>query len=85
MHKEITRKSMIIRPSGRSTDFLSPSFAFGCGFNCSYCYLKRHKPDGIDIATNTEEILTEIDHHAWFATVDKPNQTHEEFITYDIG
>lgn len=76
---------MVIKPSGRSTDYISPSFAFGCGFNCSYCYMKRHKPDGIDIATNTEEILTEIDHHAWFATVDKPNQTHEEFITYDIG
>jgi len=81
----IKRKSLIIRESGRSTDYISPSFAFGCGFDCSYCYMKRHKPDGIDIATNTEEILTEIDHHAWFATVDKPNQTHEEFVTYDIG
>lgn len=28
---------MDIRPSGRSTDYLSPSFIFGCGFNCSYC------------------------------------------------
>lgn len=81
----IKRKSLIIRESGRSTDYISPSFAFGCGFDCSYCYMKRHKPDGIDIATNIEEILTEIDHHAWFATVDKPNQTHEEFVTYDIG
>ena len=81
----IKRKSLIIRESGRSTEYISPSFAFGCGFDCSYCYMKRHKPDGIDIATNTEEILTEIDHHAWFATVDKPNQTHEEFVTYDIG
>ncbi len=81
----IKRKSLIIRESGRSTDYISPSFAFGCGFDCSYCYMKRHKPDGIDIATNTEEILTEIDHHAWFSTVDKPNQTHEEFVTYDIG
>ena len=28
---------MIIRPSGRSTDFISPSFGHGCLYNCSYC------------------------------------------------
>ena len=79
------RKSMVIRPSGRSTDFISPSFGYGCLYNCSYCYMKRHKPEGLDIATNTEEILSEISNHAWFATVDKPNQTHDEFVTYDIS
>jgi spore photoproduct lyase len=47
--------------------------------------MKRHKPEGLDIATNTEDILTAIDHHAWFATVEKPNQTHEKYITYDIS
>lgn len=82
----ITRKSMEIRPSGRSTDYISPSFGYGCiGFNCGYCYMKRHKPDGLTVATNTEEILTEIDHHVWFATVDKPNQTHRKYVTYDIS
>lgn len=35
--KEINRNSMIIRPSGRSTDFISPSFGYGCLYNCSYC------------------------------------------------
>lgn len=79
------RKSMIIRPSGRSTDFIAPSFGHGCIFNCAYCYMKRHKPEGLDIATNINEILSEIDHHSWFAVVDKPNQTHEKFITYDIS
>jgi spore photoproduct lyase len=86
MVEKVTRKSMVIRPSGRSTDFISPSFGHGClGFNCSYCYMKRYKPTGLTVATNTEDILTAIDHHAWFATVDKPNQTHEEFVTYDIS
>ena len=33
----VNRKSMTIRPSGRSTDFISPSFGYGCLFNCSYC------------------------------------------------
>lgn len=76
---------MVIRESGRSTDFLSPSFIMGCGFECTYCYCKRHKPTGLDIATNIGDILTAINNHSWFAQINKPNQTHEKFITYDIG
>ena len=83
--KKIKRKTFKIRPSGRSTDFISPSFGYGCLYNCSYCYMKRHKPHGLDIATNTEDILTEINSHVMFAEVDKPNQTHKEYITYDIS
>jgi len=75
---------MVIRPSGRSTDFISPSFGHGCLYNCSYCYMKRHKPEGLTIASNTMDILTEINSHVWFADVEKPNQTGE-FITYDIS
>jgi spore photoproduct lyase len=82
--ENVTRKSMIIRPSGRSTDFISPSFGHGCLYNCSYCYMKRHKPEGLSIATNTMDILTEINSHVWFADVEKPNQTGD-FITYDIS
>ena len=37
MVTQVTRKSMVIRPSGRSTDFISPSFGHGCLYNCSYC------------------------------------------------
>jgi pyruvate-formate lyase-activating enzyme len=37
MLEKIKRKSMLIRPSGRSTDFISPSFGYGCLYNCSYC------------------------------------------------
>ena len=85
MVQEVTRKSMIIRPSGRSTDYISPSFGHGCLYNCSYCYMKRHKPEGLDVATNIGDILTEINSHCAFADVDKPNQTHDEYITYDIS
>ena len=87
MIKAVTRKSMKIRPSGRSTDFISPSFGHGCLFECTYCYMKRHKPKGLDIADarSVTDILTEINSHSWFATVDKPNQTHEKYITYDIS
>jgi spore photoproduct lyase len=79
------RKNLIIRPSGRSTDFLTPTIIMGCGFQCSYCYCKRHKTEGVDVATNINDILTEIDHHVWFADVEKPNQTHPEFVSYDLG
>jgi len=85
MIKQVTRKTFKIRPSGRSTDFISPSFGYGCLYNCSYCYMKRHKPRGLSVATNTEDILTEINSHAAFAVIDKPNQTHEKYITYDIS
>jgi intein/homing endonuclease len=37
MVNKVTRKSMVIRPSGRSSDYISPSFGFGCLYNCSYC------------------------------------------------
>lgn len=47
--------------------------------------MKRHKQEGLDIATNVGSILTEISNHAWFAEVDKPNQTDPEYITYDIA
>lgn len=85
MQTKTKLKSFAIRPSGRSTDFISPSFGFGCLFKCSYCYMKRHKPEGLEIYTNTEQILTEINNHAWFTYVEKPNQTHAEYITYDIS
>ena len=84
MVEKVTRKSMIIRPSGRSTDFIAPSFGYGCLYNCSYCYMKRHKPEGLSVATNTMDILTEINSHAYFSTVEKPNQTGE-YVTYDIS
>jgi spore photoproduct lyase len=83
--KEINRKSMTIRASGRSSDFISPSFGYGCLLECSYCYMKRHRPNGLTIAKNTEQILTEINSHVAFADVDKPNQTDPDYITYDIA
>jgi spore photoproduct lyase len=47
--------------------------------------MKRHQPDGLTVANNINDILTAINNHCTFAVVDKPNQTHEEFITYDIS
>ena len=85
MIERVIRKSMLIRPSGRSTDFISPSFGYGCLYNCSYCYMKRLKDKGLTVASNTGDILTAINNHAFFTPVDKPNQTHSQFTTYDIS
>jgi spore photoproduct lyase len=57
---------------------------FANGILTHNCYMKRHKPEGLSVATNTMDILTEINSHAYFATVEKPNQTGE-YITYDIS
>jgi len=85
MITKVNRKTFIIRPSGRSTDFISPSFGHGCLYNCSYCYMKRHKPTGLSVAKNTGDILTAVNNHAYFTPIDKPNQTHADFTTYDIS
>ena len=85
MIRPIERKSMKIRPSGRSSDFISPSFGFGCLLECSYCYMKRHKPSGLDYATNVNDILDVILIHSLNTNVKKPNQTHSEYVTYDIA
>lgn len=76
---------MKIRESGRSTDFITPSFGHGCLYNCTYCYMKRHKPDGLSIATNPSTILTAVHKHYKSLGEKQPNQTHSDFWTYDIS
>tara|TARA_R100000315_G_scaffold38948_2_gene16593 strand:- start:1777 stop:2628 length:852 start_codon:yes stop_codon:yes gene_type:complete len=84
--KFIQRKTMKIRPSGRSSDFITPSFGFGCLYKCEYCYMRRHLPNGLNIATNTDAIIDEIHAHLWLLPwPKKPNQTHEKYYTYDFS
>ena len=86
MIKAVKRKSFEIRESGRSTDFISPSFGFGCLLDCSYCYMKRHTGNNdLSVATNTNEILTAINTHAAWLGKKKPNQTDAKYWTYDIS
>lgn len=83
--KATRRKSLVIKESGRSTDFITPSFGHGCLFNCTYCYMKRNKQEGLTFATNIDEILVKVDKHCQKNGVEKPNQTHPYYTTYDIG
>ena len=82
---KVNRKALDIKTSGRSTDFITPSFGHGCLYDCSYCYMKRNKPKGLTIAQNTGDILTAVNNHAFFTHVNKPNQTHAQHTTYDIS
>jgi len=68
---------MMIRYSGRSSDYISPSFGYGCLLNCSYCYMKRHKDQGLDVATNIEDVLTAVNNHSVFDTVEKPKSDRQ--------
>lgn len=85
MIKYVKRKTMTIRESGRSTDFISPSFGYGCLYDCSYCYMKRHLAEGLSIASNPEDILTAINNHAAWLGPKTPNQTDAKYWTYDIS
>ena len=85
MITQTVRKALDIKPSGRSSDYITPSFIHGCLFKCGYCYMRRNKPEGISIATNTDEILQTVYNHAQTLGVKIPNQTHENLWTYDIS
>ena len=84
--KKVTRKSLIIRESGRSTDFITPSFGYGCKLDCSYCYMKRHTDDNsLSIASNNGDILTAVNDHAMWLPIKEPNQTDSKYWTYDLS
>ena len=54
----VVRKTFKIRESGRSTDYISPSFGFGCLLNCSYCVTPDTMittPDGLKKAEEIQE------------------------------
>lgn len=76
---------MDIKESGRSSDFLSPSFIYECGFNCAYCYVKRHNGEYITIAKNNGDLLSAVNDHVAWLPEKEPNQTHPKYYTYDIG
>lgn len=85
MIKSVIRKSLKIRYSGRSSDYITPSFGYGCLYKCAYCYMRRHVNKGLTIATNTDDIINSIYEHVNTLGVKKPNQTHNKYWTYDLS
>jgi len=77
---KIHKKSKVVNFSVKTNENY-----FANGILTHNCYMKRNKYDGLTIAKNTGDILTAINNHAYFTVVDKPNQTHERYVTYDIS
>ena len=76
---------MEIKFSGRSSDFITPNFAFGCRFKCAYCYMRNHNPDKLYVKDNPLEIIEAIDKHHKSLSKKVPNQTHSKYWTYDFS
>ena len=53
---KVTRRQLKITESGRSTDFIAPSFGHGCLFNCSYCIT----PDTLVLTPSGQKMAGEI-------------------------
>jgi hypothetical protein len=56
--EKVNRKTFKIRESGRSSDYISPSFGFGCLLECSYCVTPETlitTPNGIKMAGEIQE------------------------------
>ena len=85
IHKVL--KSKLIRYSGRSSDYIFPTILHGCKGFCSYCYAARHNPDEfyntMKVSDNLDDIIESV--KSFNAVVDKPNQTHEKYVTWDIA
>ncbi len=80
------RKALTLKPNGRSSDYIFPSVIMGCGFKCYYCYCRRHKPIGFDVATNLDEILESVEEQTKDLPWPKqPNQCDVERYLLDIG
>jgi spore photoproduct lyase len=81
-------KTLQIKPNGRSSDFVTPNFIYGCAGGCrnSYCYVMRYNYDTVFINDNSAQILAAIAAHADTLAFPKPNnQVDPTFWTYDIG
>lgn len=82
------KKTLAVRPNGRSADFIAPSHANGCAMACVYCYVPRRKgySNPITTFTNIDGIRASIVKHAAKQGVKlEPNQCDPDLWVYDIG
>jgi DNA repair photolyase len=81
------RSNLIVKPNGRSADFIIPNFATGCPLACTYCCIARHRPFGnsLESYTNLDEIWSAVEKHSKKLGPKVPNQCDPVYWTYDIG
>ncbi|UUL75321.1 spore photoproduct lyase family protein [Pseudarthrobacter sp. Fe7] len=82
------KKSLTVKPNGRSADFIAPSTANGCAMACAYCYVPRHKgySNPVTVFANLDQIAGTLERHATRQGLKlEPNQCDPELWVYDIG
>ena len=82
------KKTLTVRPNGRSADFIAPSTANGCAMACAYCYVPRRKgySNPIPACTNIDRIAGAIAKHVRLqGTKPEPNQCDPHDWVYDVG
>ncbi|MFH8925580.1 spore photoproduct lyase family protein [Streptomyces pristinaespiralis] len=82
------KKTLTVRPNGRSADWIAPGAANGCAMACAYCYVPRRKgyANPITVFTNIDRIIARIRHHVVGQGPKKePNQCDPSAWVYDVG
>ena len=82
------KKTLTVRPNGRSADFIAPSTANGCAMACAYCYVPRRKgySNPITVFTNIDRIAGALSRHVGKqGPKPEPNQCDPHDWVYDIG
>jgi spore photoproduct lyase family protein len=82
------KKSLPMRPNGRSAHFIAPSTSNGCAMACAYCYVPRRKgfANPITLFVNTEQAGAAIRRHASKqGPLPEPDLIDPAYWIYDIG
>ncbi|GAB2588353.1 spore photoproduct lyase family protein [Streptomyces capparidis] len=82
------RKTLTVRPNGRSADWIAPGPSNGCAMACAYCYVPRRKgyANPITVFTNIDRIIAHLNRHiARQGPKTEPNQCDPRAWVYDIG
>lgn len=78
-------KTLTVKLNGRSSDFVTPNFIYGCEASCKYCYIKRWDRSHIYMNENIDDILKAIKKHSLSLGRKVPNQVDSKYHTYDIA
>ncbi|MEU4095734.1 spore photoproduct lyase family protein [Streptomyces sp. NPDC026673] len=82
------RKTLTVRPNGRSADWIAPGASNGCAMACAYCYVPRRKgyANPVTTFTNIDRIVDRVARHvAARGGKPTPNSCDPRAWVYDIG
>lgn len=82
------KKTLTVRPNGRSADWIAPGASNGCAMACAYCYVPRRKgyANPVTTFTNIDRVIGRIARHvAEQGRKPAPNQCDPRAWVYDVG